>query len=74
VVRRRLGAPARQRHAQLLPLVGGEHVLHDWNVILLRWNLLHRDVALANGLRVLAWLGIAAALMFLVRKWRAAAA
>ena len=60
--------------AQLLPLVGGEHVLHDWNVILLRWNLLHRDVALANGLRVLAWLGIAAALMFLVRKWRAAAA
>ena len=57
--------------AQLLPLVGGEHVLHDWNVILLRWNLLHRDVVLANGLRVLAWLGIAAALTFLVRKWRA---
>jgi len=56
--------------AQLLPLVGGEHVLHDWNVILLRWNLLHRDVALANGLRVVAWLLIASALAHLFVRWR----
>jgi len=56
--------------AQLLPLVGGEHVLHDWNVILLRWNLLHRDQALANGLRLLAWLLIASALAQLFVRWR----
>ena len=56
--------------AQLLPLVGGEHVLHDWNVILQRWNLLQRDVALANGLRVVAWLLIASALAHLFVRWR----
>jgi hypothetical protein len=58
--------------AQLLPLVGGEDVLHDWNVILLRWNLLQRDHALANGLRVIAWLAIAAALAWLFLRWRRA--
>jgi hypothetical protein len=55
---------------QLLPLVGGPDVLHDWNVILGRWHLLQRDVALANGLRVIACLGIAAALAFVVVRWR----
>lgn len=56
--------------AELLPLVGGPDVMHDWNTILARWGLLHRDVLLANGLRVLAWIGIALALAFLVRQWR----
>jgi hypothetical protein len=55
--------------AQLLPLVGGPDVLHDWNVILSRWHLLQRDIALANGLRALAWLGIVAVLVFLVRSY-----
>jgi hypothetical protein len=54
---------------QLLPLVGGPDVLHDWNVILGRWHLLQRDIALANGLRVVAWLGIVAALAFLIRSF-----
>ncbi len=54
---------------QLLPLVGGPDVLHDWNVILGRWHLLHRDVALANGLRLVAWLGIVAALAWLIRSF-----
>jgi hypothetical protein len=56
--------------AQLLPLVGGEDVLHDWNTILARWRLLQKDVVLANCLRVLAWLLIASALAYLVVRWR----
>jgi len=55
-----------------LPLVGfGESVLHDWNLILSRWGLLSYDVILANGLRAIAWLGIAACLAFVVHsRWR----
>jgi hypothetical protein len=58
--------------AMQLPLAGfGENALHDWNIILSRWGLLHQDVFLANGLRVIAWLGIAASLGFLAyRQWR----
>jgi hypothetical protein len=58
--------------AMQLPLAGfGENVLHDWNIILSRWGLLHQDVLLANGLRVVAWLGIAASLGFLAyHRWR----
>ena len=57
--------------AMRLPLAGfGEHGLHDWNLILSRWGLLREDVLMANGLRVLAWLGIAAALGFAAYRWR----
>jgi hypothetical protein len=57
--------------AMRLPLAGfGEHSLHDWNLILSRWGLLREDVLMANGLRVVAWLGIAAALGFLALRWR----
>jgi hypothetical protein len=53
-----------------LPLVGfTDHPLHDWNVILLRWGLLTQDVALANGLRVIAWIVMVGALGFLVWRW-----
>jgi hypothetical protein len=56
--------------AMRLPLAGfGEHTLHDWNLILSRWGLLREDVLLANGLRVVAWLGIAAALGFVAYRW-----
>jgi hypothetical protein len=56
--------------AMRLPLAGfGEHSLHDWNLILLRWGLLREDVVLANGLRAVAWFGIAAALGFLAYRW-----
>lgn len=56
--------------AMQLPLVGfSDHPLHDWNLILSRWGLLQQDLALANGLRALAWLGIAAAVGFLVYRW-----
>jgi hypothetical protein len=58
--------------AMALPLAGfSEHALHDWNVILSRWGLLRQDLVIANGLRVAAWLGIAAALGFAVHRWRA---
>lgn len=53
--------------AMQLPIVGfGESVLHDWNLILSRWGLLRYDVILANGLRALAWLAIAASIAFLI--------
>jgi hypothetical protein len=57
--------------AMQLPLAGfGEHSLHDWNLILSRWGLLREDVLMANGVRVVAWLGIAAALGFVAYRWR----
>jgi hypothetical protein len=56
--------------AMRLPLAGfAEHSLHDWNLILSRWGLLREDVLMANGLRVIAWLGIAAALGFVAYRW-----
>jgi len=50
-----------------LPLVGGGD--HDWNTILSRWGLLAYDTRIAAGLRVGAWLGIAASCGWLA--WRA---
>ncbi len=50
-----------------LPLVGGGD--HDWNTILPRWGLLEYDLRIASGIRVLAWLGIAASCSWLA--WRA---
>jgi hypothetical protein len=50
-----------------LPLVGGGD--HDWNTILSRWTLLQHDGQIAAGLRVVAWLGIAAACAWVT--WRA---
>jgi len=56
--------------AMRLPLASfGEHALHDWNLILSRWGLLQQDIVLANGLRAVAWLGIAAGLGFLGYRW-----
>ena len=61
---------AADARAMRLPLAGfGEHSLHDWNLILSRWGLLREDVVLANGLRAMAWLGIAAALGFVAWRW-----
>ena len=50
-----------------LPLVGGGD--HDWNTILSRWGLLPHDTQIAAGLKVVAWLGIAACCAWLT--WRA---
>jgi hypothetical protein len=50
-----------------MPLVGGGD--HDWNTILPRWGLLPYDVRIAAGLRILAWLGIAASCAWI--GWRA---
>jgi hypothetical protein len=56
--------------AMRLPLVGfTDHPLHDWHLILSRWGLLRHDMVLANGVRVLAWLAIAASLGFLAYRW-----
>ena len=50
-----------------LPLVGGGD--HDWNTILNRWNLLQFDTRIAATLKIIAWLGIAAACAWIA--WRA---
>jgi hypothetical protein len=56
--------------AMQLPLAGfSDHPLHDWHLILSRWGLLKLDIVLANGVRALAWLAIAASLVFLARRW-----
>jgi hypothetical protein len=56
--------------AMQLPLAGfSDHPLHDWNLILSRWGLLQQDLLLASGLRIVAWLAIAAGLVFLARRW-----
>jgi hypothetical protein len=56
--------------AMQLPLAAfSENALHDWNLILQRWGVLQQDLAIANGLRAIAWLGIAASLAFLVHRW-----
>jgi len=56
--------------AMRLPLAGfGDYVMHDWHEILSRWGLLRQDTLIANGLRGLAWLGIALTIGFLVLNW-----
>ncbi|MEX0893866.1 MAG: hypothetical protein WEB88_16985 [Gemmatimonadota bacterium] len=42
---------AADARAQLLPLVGGEYVLHDWNWMLGRLGLLERDQQVAAAIR-----------------------
>jgi hypothetical protein len=50
---------------QALPLLGGDH---DWAEILWRWGLLDADQAIANLLRGLAAVGLAATLVWLKRR------
>jgi hypothetical protein len=48
--------------AQLLPLVGGEYVIHDWAYMLSRLRLLQEDRALADAVKATAALAWFAAL------------
>ena len=50
-----------------LPLVGGGD--HDWNTIFARWNILQFDDRIAAGIKATGWVGIAAALVWVL--WRA---
>ncbi len=52
---------------QVLPLVGGGE--HDWAALLGRWGLLAQDTTLAQGLRVLGWLGMVACWAWLAWRW-----
>lgn len=53
--------------AQALPLVGGGE--HDWADLLGRWGLLAQDARLAQGLRVIGWLGMVACWVWLAWRW-----
>lgn len=46
--------------AQELPLLGGENAIHDWWYLLIEWDVLAQDVAIAR------WVRMASALAFLV--------
>jgi len=50
-----------------LPLVGGGD--HDWNTILIRWNLLAYDTRIAAAVKLIAWVGIAVTIGWVL--WRA---
>jgi hypothetical protein len=50
-----------------LPLVGGGD--HDWNTIFNRWDLLQYDTRIAATVKLLAWLGMAATVGWVL--WRA---
>ena len=45
--------------AQELPLLGGENVIHDWWYLLIEWDLLAQDLAIAR------WVRLAGALSFI---------
>jgi hypothetical protein len=50
-----------------LPLVGGGD--HDWNTILTRWDILQYDTRIAAALKIIAWLGMVGACVWV--GWRA---
>jgi hypothetical protein len=52
--------------AQVLPLVGGGD--HDWNTILIRWNILACDTRIAGVVKTMGWIGMLAAGAWVV--WR----
>jgi hypothetical protein len=62
--------------AESLDLVSfsSEAQVHDWNFILERWRMLKHDVAIARGVRTVAWLilggSVVLALVELRRLWR----
>ncbi len=49
-----------------LPLVGGGD--HDWNEIFTRWNALSNDTHIAQITKILGWLGMTAAVLWLFRR------
>lgn len=56
--------------AQELPLLGGEDSIHDWWYLLINWDLLPKDLAIANGVHFLGTVAFLAAVIggfFLVR-------
>lgn len=58
-------ADARARE---LPLVGGGD--HDWTNLLFHWDLLHQDVAVAQWITTIAWMGMFATLCWLFYRWQ----
>ena len=54
--------------AQVLPLVGGGE--HDWTSLLSHWGCLAQDTTIAQVIRAMGWLGMAACWAWLVWRWR----
>ena len=47
--------------SQELPLLGGENVIHDWWFLLVEWDLLSRDLVIAQWVRLLGALAFVVA-------------
>jgi hypothetical protein len=54
---------ARDARARVLPLLGGEDTLHDWNYILAKVGLLRWDQAVGNLIYMLGFLALAASIL-----------
>jgi hypothetical protein len=49
--------------AQVLPLLGGENVIHDWWYLLTEWDLLDHDLGIARWVRIAGALSFALAVL-----------
>ena len=54
----------KDARAQILPLLGGEDTLHDWNYILGRLSLLRWDQAVGNGVYTVGLVALAASVLW----------
>jgi hypothetical protein len=53
--------------AQELPLLGGENVIHDWWYLLIEWDMLPADLAIANWVRFASAVSFAVAVVGCIR-------
>lgn len=54
---------ARDARARVLPLLGGEDTLHDWNYLLGRLHLLNWDQAVGNLIYLVGLVALAASVL-----------
>jgi hypothetical protein len=63
-------ADARRQELQLVTVGSGEDVMHDWFVIFSSLGVLERDTTIAAVVRVVGWVGMLAAVGWLVYRAR----
>lgn len=61
-------ADARAQALPLLTVGSGDDVIHDWNYMFGKLGLLTHDTQIASVTRVLAWLGMLATVLWLVKR------
>lgn len=61
-------ADARAQELPLLTVGDGDYVIHDWAYLFGRLGLLEHDTEIAHAVRVLGWIGMIAAVAWMI--WR----